>query len=224
MHHILQKFDIHWYGGGPSIVMVNHLRRVSDLLYDLLCYMKNVVLHCSIFLFKWNKIVWVRVQVREHYISCPEKWSDHFVVQNSSWVMKMVHSSVTWICMARAGILMLVKCPRHVDGRENWLLATEYYVSEQGLYVTRELRRFASTHWGWNKMATNWQTTQLQMHFMNKSIRILLAVIRSWISPNNEIWWRRENVRETVQQSTGPSQTSMAKRGVGSFRRFIHVV
>ena len=63
MYQILQKFDMHWHGGGPSIAMVYHPRRVSDLLYDwkscLLCYMKDVELHCPIF-FKWNKIVRVR--------------------------------------------------------------------------------------------------------------------------------------------------------------------
>ena len=67
MYQILQKFDIHWHDGGPSIAMMYHLRRVSDLLCNwkscLLCYMKDVVLHCSIF-FKWNKLVRVRVQVR----------------------------------------------------------------------------------------------------------------------------------------------------------------
>ena len=66
MYQILQKFDIHWHGGGPSIAMMYHLRRVSDLLYDwkscLLCYQKDFVLHCSIF-FKWNKSVRVRVQI-----------------------------------------------------------------------------------------------------------------------------------------------------------------
>ena len=59
MYQILQKFDIHWHDGGPSITMMYHLRRVSDLLCNwkscLLCYMKDVVLHCSIF-FKWNKL------------------------------------------------------------------------------------------------------------------------------------------------------------------------
>ena len=68
MYQILQKVDIHWHDGGPSIAMMCHLRRVSDLLYNwkscLLCYMKDVVLHCSIF-FKWNKLVRVRVRVRE---------------------------------------------------------------------------------------------------------------------------------------------------------------
>ena len=47
------------------MAMIYHLRRVSDLLYDwkscLLCHMKDVVLHCSIF-FKWNEIVRVRVK------------------------------------------------------------------------------------------------------------------------------------------------------------------
>ena len=66
MYQILQKFDIHWHDGGPSIAMMYHLRRVSDLLCNwkscLLCYMKDVVLHCSIF-FKWNKLVRVRVRV-----------------------------------------------------------------------------------------------------------------------------------------------------------------
>ena len=64
MYQILQKFDMHWHDGGPSIAMMYHLRRVSDLLCNwkscLLCYMKDVVLHCSIF-FKWNKLVRVRV-------------------------------------------------------------------------------------------------------------------------------------------------------------------
>ena len=68
MYQILQKFDIHWHDGGPSIAMMYHLRRVSDLLCNwkscLLCYKKDVVLHCSIF-FKWNKLVRVRVRVRE---------------------------------------------------------------------------------------------------------------------------------------------------------------
>ena len=66
MYQILQKFDIHWHDGGPSIAVMYHLRRVSDLLCNwkscLLCYMKYVVLHCSIF-FKWNKLVRVRVRV-----------------------------------------------------------------------------------------------------------------------------------------------------------------
>ena len=66
MYEALQKFDIHWHGGGLSIVMMYHLRRVSDLLYDwkgcLLCYMKDVVLHCPI-VFKWNRLVRVRVRV-----------------------------------------------------------------------------------------------------------------------------------------------------------------
>ena len=84
MYQILQKFDIHWHDGGPSIAMMYHLKRVSDLLCNwkscLLCYMKDVVLHCSIF-FKWNKLVRVRVRVRVrvhksrtdiHY--CDVKW------------------------------------------------------------------------------------------------------------------------------------------------------
>ena len=62
-----KKFDIHWHDGGPSIAMMYHLRRVSDLLCNwkscLPCYMKDVVLHCSIFL-KWNNLVRVRVRVR----------------------------------------------------------------------------------------------------------------------------------------------------------------
>ena len=29
-----KSFYIHWYGGGPSMAMVFHLRRVSDLFYD----------------------------------------------------------------------------------------------------------------------------------------------------------------------------------------------
>ena len=46
MYQNLQKFDIHWHGSGPSIAMIFHLRRVSDLLYGwmscLTCYMKDV--------------------------------------------------------------------------------------------------------------------------------------------------------------------------------------
>ena len=66
MYQKLQKFSIHLFGGGPSIAMAFHLRRVSDLLYDrkswLPCHMKYVILHCSTF-FKWNKIFRVRVRV-----------------------------------------------------------------------------------------------------------------------------------------------------------------
>ena len=72
MYQILQKFDMHWHDGGPSIAMMFHLRRVSDLLCNwkscLLCYMKDVVLHCSIF-FKWNKLVRVRVRVRKKFLA-----------------------------------------------------------------------------------------------------------------------------------------------------------
>ena len=74
MHQILQKFDGHWRDGGPSLTMMYHLRRVSDLLCNwnscLLCYMKDVVLHCSIF-FKWNKLVRVRVRVLPHWRPFP---------------------------------------------------------------------------------------------------------------------------------------------------------
>ena len=76
MYQILQKFDIHWHDGGPSIAMMCHLRRVSDLLYNwkscLLCYMKDVVLHCFIF-FKWNKLV--RVRVRESSPTNARYWA-----------------------------------------------------------------------------------------------------------------------------------------------------
>ena len=75
MYQILQKFDIHWHDGGPSIAMMYHLRGVSDLLCNwkscLLCYMKDVVLHCSIF-FKWNKLVRVRVRVRVDWVNAVE--------------------------------------------------------------------------------------------------------------------------------------------------------
>ena len=77
MYQILQKFDIHWHDGGPSITMMYHLRRVSDLLCNwkscLLCYMKDVVLHCSIF-FKWNKLVRVRVRVRQSGVGEKLSW------------------------------------------------------------------------------------------------------------------------------------------------------
>ena len=79
MYQILQKFDIHWHDGGPSIAMMCHLRRVSDLLYNwkscLLCYMKDVVLHCSIF-FKWNKLVRVRVRVRVPWQPVLDSWPE----------------------------------------------------------------------------------------------------------------------------------------------------
>ena len=77
---------------------------------------------------------------------------------STSWVTNMVHSSVTWIYMAHWGILMLVKYPRHVHRQGNWLLATECYVTEHGLHLTWELRRFPLRHWGWNKMVAKWQT------------------------------------------------------------------
>ena len=65
-----KSFHIHWYNGGPSIAMVFHLRRVSDLFYDwnkliTISYVV-VVLHCSI-LFEWNEIVRVRVFI-SHFI------------------------------------------------------------------------------------------------------------------------------------------------------------
>ena len=63
MYQKLQKFDTTWHGNGPSIAMVFHLKKVSDLVYGwkscLLCYMNDVVLHCYI-VFKWIKIVRVR--------------------------------------------------------------------------------------------------------------------------------------------------------------------
>ena len=62
----LLKLGNRWWWW-PWIAMVYHLRRVTDMPYDwkncLLCYMKDVVLHCSIF-FKWNIIDRVRVRVR----------------------------------------------------------------------------------------------------------------------------------------------------------------
>ena len=76
MYQILQKFDIHWHDGGPSITMMYHLRWVSDLLSNwkscLLCYMKDVVLHCSIF-FKWNKLVRVRGRVQARIVMAHAK-------------------------------------------------------------------------------------------------------------------------------------------------------
>ena len=85
MYQILQKFDIHWHDGGPSIAMMCHLRRVSDLLYNwkscLLCYMKDVVLHCSIF-FKWNKLVRVRVSSSSSCI-CPTNERRRYNVTSS---------------------------------------------------------------------------------------------------------------------------------------------
>ena len=71
MYQILQNvwYTLTWWW--PSIAMMYHLRRVSDLLCNwkscLLCYMKDVVLHCSIF-FKWNKLVRVRVRVDDSEI------------------------------------------------------------------------------------------------------------------------------------------------------------
>ena len=84
MYQKLQKFDIHvhWHGVGPAIAMLFHLRRMSDLLYNckscLQCYMKDVVLHCSVF-FKKNKIV--RVREFEFEFECntrqhsPQQWN-----------------------------------------------------------------------------------------------------------------------------------------------------
>ena len=97
MYQILQKFDIHWHDGGPSITMMYHLRRVSDLLCNwkscLLCYMKDVVLHCSIF-FKWNKLVRVRVRVRVRVqrVKCIA-WGWYLgtsLVMYSSWVQIII--------------------------------------------------------------------------------------------------------------------------------------
>ena len=114
MYQILQKFDIHWHDGGPSIAMMCHLRRVSDLLYNwkscLLCYMKDVVLHCSIF-FKWNKLVRVRVRVRVQF------WRDVMRYQVRHWgfslkwkKIKAIHNSMNLhICMRFLYFHILVK-------------------------------------------------------------------------------------------------------------------
>ena len=53
-----KNFHIHWYGDGPSIAMVFHLRRVSDLFYDKQVDY-YVICSCCITLFyivwmKWN--------------------------------------------------------------------------------------------------------------------------------------------------------------------------
>ena len=89
MYQILQKFDVHWPGGGPSIAMIYHLKRISALLYDwkscLLCYMKDVVLHCSIF-FNWNKIVRVRVRV-----GGPNAWIEVDVSHWCNWTYLFDH-------------------------------------------------------------------------------------------------------------------------------------
>ena len=91
MYQILQKFDIHWHDGGPSITMMYHLRRVSDLLCNwkscLLCYMKDV-LYCSIF-FKWNKLVRVPVRVT-HSVTDQWHWP---VVYARSWSAWLTHVS-----------------------------------------------------------------------------------------------------------------------------------
>ena len=87
MYQILQKFDIHWHGGGPSITMMYHLRRVSDLLYDwksLLCYMKDVVLHCPLF-FKWNKLVRVRSTGNRHNVKHKEQTQCEAQGTNTMW-------------------------------------------------------------------------------------------------------------------------------------------
>ena len=64
------------------MVVLFHLRNVSDLFYDLKknwlsWYVKDVVLHCSIF-FKWNKIVRVRW-------SLPKKRGSALIVVPVTW-------------------------------------------------------------------------------------------------------------------------------------------
>ena len=96
MYQILQKFDIHWHDGGPSIAMMYHLRRVSDLLCNwkscLLCYMKDVVLHCSIF-FKWNKLVRVRVRVRVQW-----EHQEQILLKFESNCAKCLSTKCIWQC------------------------------------------------------------------------------------------------------------------------------
>ena len=112
MYQVLQKFDIHWHDGGPSIAMMCHLRRVSDLLCNwkscLLCYMKDVVLHCSIF-FKWNKLVRVRVSSSSSSSSCyalavmSNRWNQYNFLKLSSviymghrWILVLLLISIDW--------------------------------------------------------------------------------------------------------------------------------
>ena len=118
MYQILQKFDIHWHDGGPSIAMMCHLRGVSDLLCNwkscLLCYMKDVVLHCSIF-FKWNKLV--RVRVRESSSSLmPWLLASRSHQQPRHWLFGIYGSS--------DGRVWFLNYLRHPDVERWWKMLT----------------------------------------------------------------------------------------------------
>ena len=117
MYQKLQKFDIHWYGGCPPMAMVFHLRRVSDMLYDwkscLLCYMKDVVSHCSIF-FKWNETVRVRV-LYEMNIGFFQSHHIIWHVFNSSTPIINFLKSFTVLNIMNAVALFICKCgPFHM--------------------------------------------------------------------------------------------------------------
>ena len=142
MYQILQKFDIHWHDGGPSIAMMYHLRRVSDLLCNwkscLLCYMKDVVLHCSIF-FKWNKLVRVRVRVRVRVAQHMGKRCEIIAVRSATAVMTPLCSHTNgikqtyptcWSCQysrfminLRSNTLIIhLRCSENATIRPIWLL------------------------------------------------------------------------------------------------------
>ena len=137
MYQILQKFDIHWHDGGPSIAMMYHLRRVSDLLCNwkscLLCYMKDVVLHCSIF-FKWNKLVRVRVRVRV-------QWTLNLNL--NIFIHKNAFANVVW---EMAAILFMGRCvmslaePMLTNSQSRPLFTEQQNILSPDLEKTSKLR------------------------------------------------------------------------------------
>ena len=110
--------------GGPSIAMMCHLRRVSDLLCNwkscLLCYMKNVVLHCSIF-FKWNKLVRVRVRVWNLHEGFGLLMVSNSFVQHVAWEM----FSPSWF-ESFISILSHAKCVNNQGTKLNGINLPKY--------------------------------------------------------------------------------------------------
>ena len=145
MYQILQKFDIHWHDGGPSIAMMYHLRRVSYLLCNwkscLLCYMKDVVLHCSIF-FKWNKLVRVRVRVRVrvHY---PKEYGYNLAYEstkNCTGATTQNHplSFYPEVKLGKPNLSSEVKLARSILSPSSWFLSPPYLGLISSIILTQQ--------------------------------------------------------------------------------------
>ena len=124
--------------------MMYHLRRVSDLLCNwkscLLCYMKDVVLHCSIF-FKWNKLVRVRVRVRVRAaFGARTACSGSRQRKHQSWLF--MRRSYRWIPIRKgqyAKILAMIHGAWTAWLLIYWNILLDYIVSSTYLFSVRTL-------------------------------------------------------------------------------------